>query len=188
MALIFAALLRGIGLSALFNWTPFYLRETLEMSTLQAGVYYALLTGMGIVSAPVLGVAVGQVGPESGARARVRGCRPAVAGGGQRGREPAVDTDNGRIGIVQFRAAPDNPGVGAGLRGEGTEATAIGLLFGINGVIGIGSPFLASAIIDYFGNYGAVFYYAGILTLITAFIVMVLPLRNPNNPSPPSGG
>ena len=51
---------------------------------------------------------------------------------------------------------------------QGTEATAIGLLFGINGVIGIGSPFLASAIIEYWGSYGAVFYYAGILTLITA--------------------
>ena len=46
--------------------------------------------------------------------------------------------------------------------GAGTEATAIGLLFGINGVIGIGSPFLASAIIENWGGYGAVFYYAGI--------------------------
>jgi MFS family permease len=64
--------------------------------------------------------------------------------------------------------------------GQGTEATAIGLLFGINGVIGIGSPFLASAIIENWGGYGAVFYYAGILTLVTAVIVLIIPLRNPN--------
>ena len=64
--------------------------------------------------------------------------------------------------------------------GQGTEATAIGLLFGINGVIGIGSPFLASFIIDYWGSYGTVYYYAGILTLITALIILVIPLRNPN--------
>jgi MFS family permease len=64
--------------------------------------------------------------------------------------------------------------------GRGTEATAIGLLFGINGVIGIGSPFLASTIIEYWGGYGAVFYYAGILTLVTAVIVLIIPLRNQN--------
>ena len=63
--------------------------------------------------------------------------------------------------------------------GQGTEATAIGLLFGINGVIGIGSPFLAAAIIDW-GSYGAVYYYAGILTLITAVIILAIPLRNPS--------
>ena len=55
MSLVLAALLRGIGLNALFNWTPFYLRETLGMSAIEAGVHYALMTGMGIVSAPLLG-------------------------------------------------------------------------------------------------------------------------------------
>ena len=68
--------------------------------------------------------------------------------------------------------------------GRGAEATAIGLLFGINGVIGIGSPFLASAIISYFDTYGAVFYYAGILTLLTAVIVIAIPLRKPDAPAP----
>ena len=63
--------------------------------------------------------------------------------------------------------------------GQGREATSIGLLFGINGVIGIGSPFLASAIIEFTGGYGAVYYYAGVLTLITAAIIAVLPLRRP---------
>ena len=65
--------------------------------------------------------------------------------------------------------------------GQGREATSIGLLFGINGVIGIGSPFLASAIIEYTGSYGAVYYYAGVLTLITAAIIAVIPLRRPGS-------
>ena len=56
VALIVAALLRGLGLNALFNWAPFYLRESLGMGNLEAGAYFALLTGMGIVSAPVLGL------------------------------------------------------------------------------------------------------------------------------------
>ena len=179
MALILAALLRGIGLNALFNWTPFYLRETLEMGTLQAGVYYALLTGMGIISAPVLGWLSDKVGRKA---VLVPGF--IVAGL----LSVAVESAGGSLLLIPILA-------GLGLFsfalhqiiqasvldyvGTGTEATAIGLLFGINGVIGIGSPFLASAIIEYFDSYGAVFYYAGILTLLTAAIVAIIPLRNP---------
>lgn len=179
MALILAALLRGVGLNALFNWTPFYLRETLEMGTLQAGVYYALLTGMGIISAPVLGWLSDKVGRKA---VLVPGF--IVAGL----LSVAVESAGGSLMLIPILA-------GLGLFsfalhqiiqasvldyvGAGTEATAIGLLFGINGVIGIGSPFLASFIIEYFDSYGAVFYYAGILTLLTAAIVAVIPLRNP---------
>ena len=82
MALISAALLRGIGLNALFNWTPFYLRETLGMTTLEAGVYYALLTGMGIISAPVLGWLSDKWGRKGGAGARVPDCGSAFHDGG----------------------------------------------------------------------------------------------------------
>lgn len=183
MALIFAALLRGIGLSALFNWTPFYLRETLEMTTLQAGVYYALLTGMGIVSAPVLGWLSDKLG-----RKAVLAPGFVIAGllslavvsvGASLLLIPIL----AGLGLFSFALHQIIQASVLDYVGEGTEATAIGLLFGINGVIGIGSPFLASAIIDYFGNYGAVFYYAGILTLITAIIVVALPLRNPNQPA-----
>ncbi len=179
MALILAALLRGVGLNALFNWTPFYLRETLEMGTLQAGVYYALLTGMGIISAPVLGWLSDKAGRKA---VLVPGF--IVAGL----LSVAVESAGGSLMLIPILA-------GLGLFsfalhqiiqasvldyvGAGTEATAIGLLFGINGVIGIGSPFLASFIIEYFDSYGAVFYYAGILTLLTAAIVAVIPLRNP---------
>ena len=181
MALIFAALLRGIGLSALFNWTPFYLRETLEMSTLQAGVYYALLTGMGIISAPVLGWLSDKWGRKA---VLVPGFIIAAV------LSMAVESVGASLLLIPIMA-------GLGLFsfalhqiiqasvldyvGQGTEATAIGLLFGINGVIGIGSPFLASFIIDYFNSYGAVFYYAGILTLVTAIIVVAIPLRNPDS-------
>lgn len=182
MALILAALLRGIGLSALLNWTPFYLRETLEMSTLQAGVYYALLTGMGIVSAPLLGwisdkwdrkavLAPGFVvaGFLSLAVVSVGGSLiliPVMAG----------------LGLFSFALHQIIQASLLDYVEEGAEATAIGLLFGINGVIGIGSPFLASAIINYTGSYGAVYYYAGVLTLITAAIIAVIPLRKVGGP------
>ena len=179
MALILAALLRGIGLGALFNWTPFYLRETLEMNTLQAGFYYALMTGMGIVSAPLLGWMSDKRG------------RKAVAVPGfviaallslavvSVGDTLLLIPVMAGLGLFSFALHQIIQASLLDRVGEGAEATAIGLMFGINGVIGIGSPFLASAIIQSTGSYGAVYYYAGVLTLITAAIIAVIPLRRP---------
>ncbi len=182
MALIFAALLRGIGLNALFNWTPFYLRETLEMSHVQQGVYYSLLTGMGIVSAPVLGWLSDVWGRKA---VLVPGFFVAgllsmlvVSAGSSLLLIPIM----AGLGLFSFALHQIIQASVLDYVGQGTEATAIGLLFGINGVIGIGSPFLASFIIDYWDSYGTVYYYAGILTLITAVIILVIPLRNPNSP------
>ena len=180
MALIMAALLRGIGLNALFNWTPFYLRDTLSMSTLEAGVYYAMLTGMGIVSAPVLGWLSDKWG-------RKPVLVPGFVIAGLLSMAVVSVGDSlllvpilAGLGLFSFALHQIIQASVLDYVGQGTEATAIGLLFGINGVIGIGSPFLASTIIEYWGGYGAVFYYAGILTLVTAVIVLIIPLRNQN--------
>ena len=184
MALILAALLRGIGLNALFNWTPFYLRETLEMSTLQAGVYYALLTGMGIVSAPALGWLSDRWGRKAvlapGFFVAAALSLVVVSVGDTLLLIPVL----AGLGLFSFALHQIIQASVLDYVGRGAEATAIGLLFGINGVIGIGSPFLASAIISYFDTYGAVFYYAGILTLLTAIIVIAIPLRKPDAPAP----
>ena len=183
MALIFAALLRGIGLNALFNWTPFYLRETLEMGHFQQGVYYALLTGMGIVSAPILGWLSDVWGRKA---VLVPGFFIAgllslvvVSVGSSLWLIPVM----AGLGLFSFALHQIIQASVLDYVGQGTEATAIGLLFGINGVIGIGSPFLAAAIIEW-GSYGTVYYYAGILTLITAVIILIIPLRNPNAAEP----
>ena len=184
MALILTALLRGIGLNALFNWTPFYLRETLDMSTLQAGSYYALLTGMGIVSAPALGWLSDRWGRKAvlvpGFFAAAALAMVVVSVGDTLLLIPVM----AGLGLFSFALHQIIQASVLDYVGRGAEATAIGLLFGINGVIGIGSPFLASAIIEQFNSYGAVFYYAGILTLLTAVIVIAIPMRNPNAPAP----
>ncbi len=180
MALILAALLRGIGLNALFNWTPFYLRETLAMGALQAGVYYALLTGMGIVSAPVLGWLSDKWGRKTVlvpgfVVAAVLSLVVASVGGSL-----LLIPIMAGLGLFSFALHQIIQAAVLDYVGQGAEATAIGLLFGINGVIGIGSPFLASALISYTGSYAVVFYYAGILTLITAAIIVVIPMRRPS--------
>ena len=114
MALISAALLRGIGLSALFNWTPFYLRNDLEMSALEAGRLLRFAHRHGYSVGADFGLVVRQMGAEGGAGARVCRCRFAVHGGGWCGRQPAADTHIGRPGPLQLRSAPDHSGFGAG--------------------------------------------------------------------------
>ena len=179
MGLVLAALLRGIGLNALFNWTPFYLRETLGMGAVEAGVHYALMTGMGIVSAPLLGWLSDKWGRKAvmapGFVVAALLSMAVVSVGGTLWLIPVM----AGLGLFSFALHQIIQASVLDYAGQGREATAIGLLFGINGVIGIGSPFLASAIIDYTGSYGAVYYYAGVLTLITAAIIAVMPLRRP---------
>ena len=62
LGLIAAAMLRGIGLNAVGNWTPFYLEDQLGMGHIRAGFYLGLLSGMGIVSAPILGALSDKIG------------------------------------------------------------------------------------------------------------------------------
>ena len=186
MALICAALLRGIGLNALFNWTPFYLRETLGMGALPAGIHYALLTGMGIISAPALGWLSDRWGRKAVLTpgfiiAGLLSCAVVSAGAG-----PLLAPILAGMGLFSFALHQIIQAAVLDYVGQGAEATAIGLLFGINGVIGIGSPFVASAVISNLGGYGAVFYYAGALTLLTAVIITAIPLRHPTPPPPPS--
>lgn len=175
--LILVALLRGIGLNTLFNWTPFYLTESLAMGSLQAGVYYALLTGMGIVSAPALGFLSDRFG------------RKVVLAPGlvmasvlsllvvSTGDSLLLIPVLAGMGLFSFALHQIIQAAVLDVVGQGTEATAIGLLFGINGVIGISSPFVASAIIDNLGGYGTIYYYAAIVTAVSAVIILTVPLR-----------
>ena len=61
--------------------------------------------------------------------------------------------------------------------GTGTEAAAVGLIFGLNGILGAASPFLGVLVIEKFGGYGAVYYFAGALTIIAALLTIFAPIR-----------
>ena len=117
LLLVGSAMLRGIGLDALFAWSPFYLEETLDKSHLDAGFHYALLTGMGIASTPALGYLSDRFGRKI---VLVPGFAIAAglsfitvgAGGGL-----WLTLVSGGHGPVQLRAPPDSAGGGAGRGG-----------------------------------------------------------------------
>ena len=179
--LIFAALLRGIGLTALFDWTPFYLRETLSFSVGVSGLYFALLTGMGIVSAPLMGIISDRFG-------RNAVLIPGLLLSAFFTLLVVIVHDQVSllfimlgIGLFSFALHQIIQAAVLDVVGEGNEATAIGLLFGINGTIGIGTPFIASLIIENLGGYGSIFYYAGALSAASAVAVIATKIIAPSN-------
>jgi MFS family permease len=175
LGLVLAATLRGLALNSLFHWSPFYLEDDLGMGTLEAGVHYALLTGMGIISAPVLGVLSDRFSRKLVLAPGLL-CATAltlvVVSAGDSALLPVVLAG---VGLFSFALHQIILAAVLDVIGRGTEATAIGLIFGLNGVIGGASPFLETIIIDHFGGYGSIFYYAGIMTAVTAVIVMIVP-------------
>ncbi|MCH8350154.1 MAG: MFS transporter [Chloroflexi bacterium] len=187
MALILTATLRGIGLNALFHWTPFYLEDPvtgLGMSHFSAGYHFALLTGMGIVSAPFIGAASDRFGRKM---VLVPGLICAsllsfvvVSVGDSLLLIPVF----AGLGLFTFALHQIIQAAVLDVVGRGTEATAIGLIFGLNGIIGGASPFIATLIIDHFGGFGSIFYYAGVLTAVSALIVVLIPLRQRQDVNP----
>ncbi|MDP6548597.1 MAG: MFS transporter [Dehalococcoidia bacterium] len=176
--LVLAAAFRGVGLNALFNWTPFYLEEELGMGHFNAGLHFALLTGMGIVSAPVLGVLSDKFGRK---QVLVPGTVCAallaflVVGAGDTFLLPVVLAG---LGLFSFALHQILLAAVLDVTGKGTEATATGLIFGINGALGGVTPFIATVIIDHFGGYGSVYYYSGALTAAAALIVILVPFSS----------
>ena len=190
MALVLAATLRGIGLSAVAHWTPFYLigveddmgvidaASSLGMGKIEAGLHLGLLAGMGVISGPILGPLSDKIGRKA---IMVPGF--IVAGALSL---LVVKTGDSRLlllvfagmGLFSFALHHILQASVLDIVGRGAEATAIGLVFGLGGLVGIATPFLASElIIKHWGGYGAIYYYSGILTLIPAVIVLFTPLR-----------
>ncbi|NQW23432.1 MAG: MFS transporter [SAR202 cluster bacterium] len=181
-ALVLAAAIRGVGNNALFQWAPFYLRKAtdggLEMDYFTVGIHLSLLTGMGIVSAPILGYLSDKFGRK---QVLVPGLILAsiltffVVSAGD---SLMLAVLLGGIGLFSFALQQIILAAVLDSVPRGTEATASGLIFGINGVLGFGSPFLAAFIIEVLGGYGSIFYYVGILTVISAVIIAFIPFPN----------
>ena len=130
MALVLAATLRGIGLSAVAHWTPFYLigveddmgvldtASSLGMGKIEAGLHLGLLAGMGVISGPILGPLSDKIGRKDGHGAWFH-CRGSVvaAGGEDRGQSTPAAGVCGH-GAFQLCAAPHPAGISAGHRGQ----------------------------------------------------------------------
>ena len=177
--LVLAAAIRGVANNAMFQWTPFYLREVtdggLGMGYFSVGLHLSLLTGMGIISAPILGYLSDRYGRK---QVLVPGLIIAsvltmfVASAGD---SLYLALLLGGIGLFSFALQQIILAALLDVVDRGTEATASGLIFGINGLLGFGSPFIAAYIINNLGGYESIFYYVGALTVLSAVIIVFIP-------------
>ena len=190
LGLLLAAVIRGIGISETFQWTPFYLEDAedgLGLGHLRGGIYYALLIGAGVVSAPIVGILSDKFGrkaiilPGSLLAATLS---MLVVATGDSFLLPVVLFGLGLLSLAFFY-----PIMAAILdvAGEGSEATAMGLTFGSMGVLGALSPFLASVIIDHLGGFGSIYYYSAGATALSTVIVAVIPLGGGRARGAPAG-
>ena len=176
-ALVAASTLRAVSLTALFNWTPFYLEETLGLGHIRTGFYLSLLAGLGIGSAPWLGWLSDRYG-------RKRVLLPSLATAAvlsmfveSVGDSKLLPLVLAGLGIFSFALHPIIQAATLDIVGRGTEATTIGLTFGLSGIFGGVSPFLVAVIVDYLGGFGSIFYYSGALTAATAVFVVIAPMK-----------
>ncbi len=175
LILVGSAMLRGVGLDAIFAWSPFYLSETLDMHGLNYGIHMSLLTGMGIVSAPALGYLSDRFSRKAVVipgfvLATALSFVTVAAGDGL----PLTLVLAG-TGLFSFALHQIVLAMVLDVVGRGTEATAVGLIFGLNGILGAISPFIAAVVIRDFGGYGSIYYFAGILTALSTILIIAAP-------------
>jgi sugar phosphate permease len=183
MGLVFVALLRGMALNSMFVWTPFYLDETVGLSSFNIGFHMALLSGMGVLSTPILGKLSDRFNRKSillpglGLSA-ILSTLVLHSGTGF-----SLTILIGGIGLFSYALHQIIQAAVLDEVATGTEASAIGILFGLNSVLGAFSPLLASWIVDSYGL-GYVFYYQAILTIGAFILLLIIPLKGFVAPKP----
>ncbi len=174
LLLLLVSGISGLGQGSMMLWLPLYLQETQGMGSLGIGVHVGLLSGVGIVSVPVIGILSDRFG-----RNRVIfivlmvqaiiAILMALAGGGI-----MLTILVGFMGAFLFAL---NPLVQAGAldiaEGKRLEGSMIGLLWGSNAAFSGVSPVLAGFLITSLG-YGVLFWYIAVVKVVAGLLAITL--------------
>ena len=174
LGLATVALLRDMALTALFLWTPFYLKDEIGMSDWNMGLHMGLVTGTGVLSTPILGFLSDRFNRKLVLVPGLAICVVLLfmvtnAGGGWE-----LTAILAILGLFTFALHQIIQASVLDHASRGAEATAIGFLFSASSIVGAISNIIAAVIVD---NYGLVnvFYFQAALTM--ASLLLLLPLR-----------
>ena len=189
--MVIVALLRLGALNALMLWVPRYLHDPVDagglgMRPFIVGLHFALLTGAGIASGPIMGLISDRFGrkivlvPALLAATFLPIALVNLSSG------PMLTLVMASLGLFTLSLQPIVLAAVLDIAGSGTEATAVGLLYGGGSAMAGISPLVAAFLINSFGL-GAIFYYAAILTGLATVLMVFLPLKRPLQTHPAEG-
>jgi MFS family permease len=183
LTLLVVIMLRNMGFNSLTIWVPKYLLDPvneggLGMSEAMAGLNVSLLTALGVLSSPVLGVLSDRYGRKkvllpSLSLAAVLALAIGQAGDGVWLTLTILATGMFTYSLGQILQASVLDQVG-----RGTEGATMGLVMGLNNVFSALSP-LAAALVVYFYGLRAVFYYNAGLWVAAVVILSFITLKPP---------
>lgn len=152
--------LRGMADNSLLVFLPLYLSEILHLDPVMVGLHVSLLTGLGIITGPLLGGLSDRVGRKRVVLGVMGASAVLAAGMGLVGQGLGLTVLVGLMGAILYGANPILQAAAMDLaEGLRLEGSIIGLMWGNNALFAAISPLILGLLAQHFGL-GVVFWYA----------------------------
>ena len=175
LGLVISGGIRGMGSVSIFAFYSLYLREDLGFGPAKSGLYFTIMMASGILSQPLLGYMSDRIGRKmvmipSLILMGVFEIMLVWAGAGV-----GLALVAATIGLFIYAIGAVIQAAAMDVAPEEAGATTIALLFGTQALFTIPSPTIAGWLSESYGT-PSVFIFSGVLVLISAVIMMFLPI------------